>query len=345
MKIGVCGHFGGNEVFLDGQTVKTKIVYEALCEIYGEHNIKTVDTYKVKKRSLAVFFGTVKLFLTCDCCIMLPAHNGIKIFAPLFCVLKALFGKKIYYSVIGGWLAKFISDKPKLEKKLKRFDGIFVETTTMKNALESVGFRNVAVIANFKQLDIVKEQDMPSDYAHPYKLCTFSRVMKEKGIEEAVIAVKSVNDSYGRTVYSLDIYGPVDSAQTEWCELLKKEFPEYVRYCGCVPYDRSVQVLKDYFALLFPTLFYTEGVPGTIIDAYAAGVPVISAKWESYADIVDDQKSGIGYEFANTDALISVLKEAADNPGIITDMKGYCIRKAQEFMPCNAITPMLGYLE
>mgnify|MGYP002519543662 CR=1 FL=1 len=32
---------------------------------------------------------------------------------------------------------------------------------------------------------------------------------------------------------------------------------------------------------------YTEGVPGTIIDAYAAGLPIISAKWLNYGDILD----------------------------------------------------------
>jgi hypothetical protein len=55
-------------------------------------------------------------------------------------------------------------------------------------------------------------------------------------------------------------------------------------------------VLKDYFALLFPTHFYTEGIPGTVIDAYAAGIPVISAKWESYSDVIDEGVTGIGYK-------------------------------------------------
>ena len=40
----------------------------------------------------------------------------------------------------------------------------------------------------------------------PLPLCTFSRVMKEKGIEDAVYAVRTVNEHFGRTVYTLDIY-------------------------------------------------------------------------------------------------------------------------------------------
>lgn len=341
MKIGICGHFGGKETFLDGQTVKTKTVYRALCEHYGTDNVKTVDTYNIKKRFLQVFFGTVGLFMSCDACIMLPAHNGIKIFSPLFVFLKKIFKKKIYYSVIGGWLAKFISDKPALEKDLKRFDAIFVETTTMKKALDEKNFNNVSVIANFKELEIISENEMPHEFAEPYKLCTFSRVMKEKGIEEAIAAISAVNEFYGRTVYSLDIYGPIDSSQTQWFEELKSNFPDRVQYLGCVPFDESVSVLKNYFALMFPTLFYTEGVPGTIVDAYAAGVPVISSRWESFSDIVDECKSGIGYEFGNTEDLVCVLKKIAEDPAVIIDMKSYCVGKADMYLPVNAIIPMI----
>lgn len=65
---------------------------------------------------------------------------------------------------------------------------------------------------------------------------------------------------------------------------------------------------------MFPTLFYTEGIPGTIIDAYAAGLPVISSKWESYGDVIEDNVTGIGYEFGSDDALVEVLEMIKSNP-------------------------------
>ena len=98
--------------------------------------------------------------------------------------------------------------------------------------------------------------------------------MREKGIEDAVNAVVSVNTDLGVQAFSLDIYGQVDGAQIEWFESLQKKFPSYIRYGGLVPYDKSVDVLKDYFALLFPTYYEGEGFAGTLIDAYSAGVPV-----------------------------------------------------------------------
>ena len=162
----------------------------------------------------------------------------------------------------------------------------------MKKALYVLVYKNYFIMPNCKNLNILKEDELVYNTEKPYKLCTFSRVMKEKGIEDAVNAVKAVNEKYGETIYTLDIYGQVDAEQTDWFENLKNTFPDYVKYGGLVPFDKSVDVLKNYFALLFPTHYYTEGIPGTIIDAYAAGVPVISAKWENFGDIIEENITG-----------------------------------------------------
>ena len=84
---------------------------------------------------------------------------------------------------------------------------------------------------------------------------------------------------------------------------------------------------------MFPTLFYTEGIPGTIIDAYAAGLPVISSRWESYDDVIEDNITGIGYEFGNDEALIGILETVKRDPQKLIDMKENCLRKAKEFSP------------
>ena len=132
----------------------------------------------------------------------------------------------------------------------------------------------------------------------PLSLCTFSRVMKEKGIEDVVNAVKTVNDHFGRTVYTLDIYGQVDSAQTEWFNELKSIFSSYIKYGELVPFDKSVEVLKNYFALLFPTYYEGEGFAGTLLDAMAAGVPVIASDWRYNTEIVNEKT---GYVYSSHD--------------------------------------------
>ena len=57
----------------------------------------------------------------------------------------------------------------------------------------------------------------------------------------------------------------------------------------------SVDVLKNYYALLFPTHWVGEGLPGTIIDSFASGIPVIASDWNANKEIIEHNRQGIIY--------------------------------------------------
>ena len=342
----VIGHFAFGKTFLDGQTIKTKILTEELQKKLGQEQVLIIDTYGGLKTLAKAPFQILFALKNSQNVIIFPAHNGLRVYAPLLSCLKRFFkNRKLHYVVIGGWLPQFLKKRKGLAKALKNFDGIYVETGTMKSALEARGFENVFVMPNCKKLTMLSENELVYPQGVLHKLCTFSRVMREKGIETAINVIKKVNDQFGYLAYSLDIYGQVDTTQAEWFENLKKRFPEGVRYCGCVDADKSVEILQSYFALLFPTHFYTEGIPGTIIDAYAAGIPVISAKWESYSDVVDEGVTGIGYDFDDVEQFAQLLLNIAENPNTLLEMKYACIEKAENFIPANAIRVLLDAIQ
>ena len=344
-KVGVLGHYGGDRAFLDGQTIKTKSITEQLCKELGADQVLTADTYG-GFRVLAKCLGALLSMLAhCENIIILPAQNGVKLFPGFLAFWNIFFRKQIHYVVIGGWLPSMASQNPFLRLVLKRIDFIYVETSTMKRALAENGLSNVVILPNFKDIPILTEDKLVYPNGEPYRLCTFSRVMKEKGIEDAVEAVKAVNEKYGRTVYTLDIYGQVDSEQTKWFEDLKASFPDYVRYKGLVAYDKSVEVLKSYFALLFPTYYDGEGFAGTLLDAMAAGVPVIASDWKYNAEIVKPHKNGLLCDAKNVDALIIVLEYILKNRDEFSKMKKWCLEDAKSFSPDLAIQPLISMIE
>ena len=337
-RICVCGAFRLWDVPKGGQEVKTCILTDALEAKYGK--IYRVDTLAKNSRFLMPF-QLVWAMMTCKDIIILPAHNGLVVLSKFLTLLNTIFDRRLHYSVIGGWLQDLLPEHPDVIKALHKFTSIYVETQTMMDALQKLGFTNVCVVPNCKPLSILKRGQMPKMYTEPYKLVTFSRVTEKKGIGTAADLVMKLNEKYDREVFTLDIYGPVDPGEDKgWFAEQQKHFTGAITYKGNVPFNKSVEILSGYFALLFPTQYYTEGIPGTIIDSYAAGVPVISARWKSYADVVIEGVTGLGYEFNTNVDFERILESIVADPSIVARLKDGCIKKAEEFLPENAIKPL-----
>ena len=342
-KVCVVGHFGFGENMLNGQTIKTKSVTTELEKQLGTDQVIKIDTHGGAKALPKITIQLITAFKNCKNIIIFPAHNGIKVFVPLCNAINKVFHRKLHYVVIGGWLPILLQKHKRLSETLKSFYGIYVETKTMKKALVEQGFFNILVMPNFKKLNILEESQLIYQHSEPYKLCTFSRVMKEKGIEDAVSAVKIVNTHFGRTVYTLGIYGEVDSSQMEWFDDLINNSPSYVKYGGLVPYDKSVEVLKDYFALLFPTYYEGEGLAGTLIDALAAGVPVIASDWRYNAEIINE-RTGYVYPVQDNGALVDILVDVAENPSLLLSKKQGCLEEAKKYMAETVISHLIAIL-
>ena len=330
--IGIVGHFGFGLNMLNGQTIKTKIVTKALEDRVGNDEVLKVDTHGGTKTYLKLPFKMAGLLKCCENIIIFPAHNGVRVIVPMLLLINSLYHRKIHYVVIGGWLSEMCEQNPWLMKQLQKIDYIYVETTTMKNALEKQGFRNVLVMPNFKDLKILDKPDRRADGI--LKLCSFSRVMKEKGIEEAVEATKILND---RGIdCTLTIFGQIDKHQIEWFEKLKMSFPEFVRYGGVIPYDQSVDCLKNYDVLLFPTYYEGEGFAGTLLDAMAAGVPIVASDWKYNREIVNE-RNGVLVPVKDSEALASAVLGIKDNFAL----KQAALEEARKYSTKIAVKPII----
>lgn len=342
-KIAVIGHFGFGENLLNGQTVKTKMLAETLKDILGEENVLCTDTRGGLKTLLKIIPSLPSLLEKCGSVIMLPAHNGILFFTPLLSFFNLFYKKKLHYAVVGGWLPEF-SDKHRLTRLLlrKRFDKIYTETSGMEEKLRERGFKNTAVMPNFKKIQIA--ENIKTDFEKPYGFCTFSRVMYEKGIEDAVEAIKRINAEAGETLVTLDIYGQTDTGYEERFEKLKKTFPQYIRYMGSVDFKKSTQVLKDYYALLFPTFYSGEGFAGTLTDAYAAGLPVIASDWRYNGETVENMKTGLLYPPQDVQKLTQCIKFLIENEDAAQKMRANCLKEAEKYLPERAVKVLLENL-
>lgn len=329
-KIGIIGHFGGKENILDGQTIKTKILYEELSNA-TDWNIIKVDTYYKKKNPIKLVFDSFKCLFSTKDIIVLLSGNGMRVYFPLLSLFAKKLHTNIYHDVIGGNLDVYVSKYPKYKKYLNSFKVNWVETLGLKEKLEKKEIQNCEVMPNFKRLTITNKKVI--EFQEPYCFCIFSRVMKEKGIEDAIDAIERINREVGKEVCRLDIYGRIDEQYEKHFEEILNQVTDSIQYKGVVSYDNSVETIEKYYALLFPTYWDGEGFPGTIVDAFSAGLPVIATDWNCNGEIVQNKINGIIYPNEEIKNLKEAINWLITHERQVIYMMDRCLETAKMYQP------------
>lgn len=145
------------------------------------------------------------------------------------------------------------------------------------------------------------------------------QLRREKGVEEAIEAARALPS--GAT---LTIAGPPMPGY----DLDRSQLPASCRHLGAVPPGEVAGVLAEHDVLVFPTYHEGEGMPGIVIEAMQAGLPVIATDWRAVPELVEDGRngllvaprdpSGLGramLRLAADDALLGRLREGARETG------------------------------
>ena len=341
-KIAIIGHFGGTESFLDGQTIKTKILYDELLTNTNWKIVK-VDTYYKNVRPIKLLMDSLKCLLTTRHVIVLLSGNGMKFYFPLLYICSKFLGTRVYHDLIGGDLDDYVRRHKESVRQLNSFCLNWVETHGLKQRLEKEGIVNCDVLPNFKRLNIVRSKR--NDNVRNFNFCIFSRVMKEKGIEDAINAIQKINEQKGKIFCTLDIYGKIDDGYIDRFDTLMKEVSAAIQYKGTVPYSRSTQIIKRYYALLFPTYWHGEGFPGTIVDAFSAGLPVIATDWNCNSEIIKHKVNGLLYPNEGMNDLYEAIIWAIDNVEIVNGMRSSCNKSAELYQPDRYIEKIIKQME
>ncbi|MGI6377816.1 MAG: glycosyltransferase [Bacilli bacterium] len=329
-KIGFCGHLDRNVAGENGQTLKTISLLNELISIYGKEKIYSSSTHIWKKRPIKLLLQIFKMSFTCENIVMLPDQNGVKVILPLFYYLSKFSKNKLFYCVVGAWLAEKLKRKKRLKKICKRLDVVFVETNVLKKELKEIGVLNTEILKNFKELRTNNNINCDEFINNPISICFFSRVVKMKGIEDAILVVKENNKLMDKKI-KFDIYGPVDSDYLNRInDMISND--QYIKYCGVVNAFESVEIISKYAYQLFPTRFKTEGIPGSIIDSFYAGVPVIASRWNSCSDIMEDGFNGFLFEIDDIDDFKKTLFRALNiDREEYESMRYNCLSSSKEY--------------
>lgn len=346
-KVGIIGKFGANKNMYDGQTIKTKNL-ALLLEETGNFCLVKVDTCYFKQKNLKLLLDSLRCLIGCKHIFLMVSVNGMKFYLPFLYYLNKIFHRRIYHYIIGSELLEMVKENPKLVKYLNALSHNWFEYDSGTRYLQSRGVQNVSTLPNFKLIAPLDQPLLYDKTAGVFRFCTFSRVMEEKGITDAIEAVCAINDQRGENIATLDIYGQVEPGYEDKLNALLEQNQNCVSYKGVVDSQMSVDVLKNYYALIFPTKWAGEGLPGTIIDAFAAGIPVIATDWNANKEIIRNGEDGVIYPNEQMETLEDALSWSIQNDTQMAKMRANCLKAAEKFTPSTILKTILtkmGYSE
>ena len=160
-----------------------------------------------------------------------------------------------------------------------------------------------------------------------------ARVMRQKGVDWIFDMADYIKKNGLQEKFSITFFGPEDNEDKQYFESNVAKYG-FVEYRGALQPNEIHETLSNYDVMLLPTHFYTEGLPGSVVDAYISGIPVIVTEWKHSHEFVDDGKSGFIVPFENgKEQLIDRVLLLGSDRKLLQELKENVLVKRMEFAP------------
>lgn len=273
----------------------------------------------VYRRPLKVIPGAIKVIWKCihewDIGCVVDYH----IISIIFFYISKLFEKKLFNylrsDIIGEFKAHDKEGKNAFSYFLANFLEFFARIRAKSSLTVVVGDE---LYSKYKQFgsDIFKfyptriygKDILPKDeikgHGTNIKLLTVGRLTPEKGLIYLLKALKIIREKRHKFVLSVVGDGKLDKElRNVACDL---DLSDSVIFRGCISSKSELLVIyQDADIFLLPSL--TEGIPKTLYEAMARGVPIIATSVGGVPNIIKDSENGLLVPSANPEAMAEAI--------------------------------------
>jgi glycosyltransferase involved in cell wall biosynthesis len=239
---------------------------------------------------------------------------------PIGWALKRVYGLPYLISLRG---ADVPSDEVKRFAKHYRLLRPFIRglwrdadaTVAVSNGLreyasETVPDLRIEVIPNAIELSVFTP---PRQRQHngPVRLLFVGRFNAFKNVEMLLETVSQLKKS-GVDNFELQLVGEGERRANLERSVVEKGLTKHVRFLGWVDRKSLVELYRQ--ADVFVTATLWEGMPNTVLEAMACGLPVVGTRASGLAELVRDGVNGYLVDLNDRTALADRLADLIDNP-------------------------------
>jgi glycosyltransferase involved in cell wall biosynthesis len=280
-------------------------------ELLLDYLMKSQKTFEVidtnKSNYSNKFFATfdiIKLFILkvfkCKNVALNFNENELIVLAPLIVLFCKIIKKPVSLRVFGGnfdeIFQRTILHKCLLTFVLNNSQNIFLETKYLVNKFNL--FRNVHHFPNTRSITSNNSRNI--EHKNRKKFIFLGHIKKTKGVETILSAFKIDNIGH------IDFYGPLVDIDIEQLNTLNST------YKGVAKKEDVQNIMSEYDAFVFPTFYHGEGYPGVILEAYAAGLPVITTQWRAVPELISEGRTGFTVKPNNPNEIVEAILKLDD---------------------------------
>ncbi|MBD2298346.1 glycosyltransferase [Nostoc sp. FACHB-190] len=187
----------------------------------------------------------------------------------------------------------------------KKVNGYIVLTQFQKEKMIQAGLpaEKIYIKPNF----VFQPNKLESNIQRDNYLLFVGRLSEEKGVS---VLIDAYIKSHISTPLKIVGDGPLHQVLQKKVQTAGYEY--LIEFLGYQDKVIVLELMQKAKFLVFPSIWY-EGFPLTIVEAFAASLPVIVSQLGSMAEIVEDHVSGLYFEAGNSEDLAAKIKWAINH--------------------------------
>lgn len=154
--------------------------------------------------------------------------------------------------------------------------------------------------------------------AHPLRIVFLGRFDHTKGVDLLIQAVRSLPG----LELELDLYGILQTGADHYAEQLRQlaAGDARIRFLPAVPSQHVVTLLSEYHLLAVPSRVLETG-PLVVLEAFAAGTPVLGSRLGGIEELVTHGINGLLAEADSVNSWATLLQQCYEQPDLLAALR------------------------
>lgn len=275
----------------------------------------------IKEKNIPIVFTAHDVQAICPAIVMLDSNKNIceKCMKGKYinCTKSKCIKESMLKSVLGTIEAQYYRYRKIYKDKI---DFIITPSEFYREKLieDGISKEKIEAIHNFINIEEYNIEKKDEGYG-----LYFGRLSKEKGILNLMEAIKNLKDGV------LYIAGEGPEKENIIKFINENKLQERVRLLGFLDSCKIKQYVANSRFVVVPSIWY-ENCPYSILETLAIGKPIIGSKIAGIPELIDDNMSGLLYEYNNVEKLTEKMNILYENQSLANQLGENAKKIAQQ---------------